>query len=188
MFQTNAGRGTQMYYINHGRTHGGFTLVELMVTITVLTILLSLGVPAFAELLASWQRDRATKAITAHLQLARIEALKSTRRVVICNSMDNIYCAPKTYQEWKDGWLLFHDLNKNNIRDDDEPLIAATQPMTGILSLKASNNINHFVFMPSGTMTSGMSTLKVAPRLGRTQNVTVSRIGRVRLSLATTEP
>lgn len=42
-----------MYYINHGRTHGGFTLVELMVTITVLTILLSLGVPAFAELLAS---------------------------------------------------------------------------------------------------------------------------------------
>lgn len=102
--------------------------------------------------------------------------------------MDNIYCAPKTYQEWKDGWLLFHDLNKNNIRDDDEPLISATQPMTGILSLKASNNINHFVLMPSGTMTSGMSTLKVVPRLGRTQNVTVSRIGRVRLSLATTEP
>lgn len=177
-----------MFNISHGRTHGGFTLVELLVTIAMLAIQLSLGVPAFAEMLASWQRDRATKAITAHLQLARTEAIKSTRRVVMCNSTDNINCAPKTNKEWKDGWLLFHDLNKNTIRDDDEPLIASTLPMTGILSLKANNSINHFVFMPSGTMASGMSTLKVVPRLGHTQNVTVSRVGRVRLSLETTEP
>jgi type IV fimbrial biogenesis protein FimT len=177
-----------MYNINHGKAWGGFTLVELMVTIALLAILLSLGIPAFTELLAGWQRDRATKAITAHLQLARTEAIKSTQRVVVCNSSDASTCSTSKDKEWKSGWIVFQDLNGNNQRDRAEAVLTSAPALQGIQSLSTNINNKRFVFMPTGIMASGMSTLEVIPQTGRTQKITVSRIGRVRLSMTTKDP
>jgi len=177
-----------MFNISRGNTHGGFTLVELLVTIAMLAILLTLGVPAFAELLASWQRDRATKAITTHLQLARTEAIKSTQRVVVCNSSDASTCSTSRDKEWKSGWIVFQDLNGNNQRDTAEAVLTSAPALQGIQSLSTNINNKRFVFMPNGIMASGMSTLEVIPQTGRTQKITVSRIGRVRLSMAEATP
>jgi prepilin-type N-terminal cleavage/methylation domain-containing protein len=62
----------------------GFTLVELMVAIMVLAILLGLAVPSFRDAslgsrLAGYAND-----MVASSQLARSEAVKRNRLVVIC--------------------------------------------------------------------------------------------------------
>ena len=165
----------------------GFTLVELLVTITVLAILIAIAVPSAAELLAGWQRNRVTKALTTHLQLARTEAIKSSRPVVLCNSTDASSCSTGTGKEWKSGWIVFQDLNGNNLRDTAEPLLTAMPSLQGIQSLTSNITTGRFVFKPNGIMASGMSTLEVKPRLGLVQKITVSRIGRVRLSMGTTD-
>ncbi|AOW12933.1 hypothetical protein LPB72_18325 [Hydrogenophaga crassostreae] len=160
----------------------GFTLVELLITMAVLAILLGLAVPTLGGMLAKWHRDSATRAIVSHLQLARAAAIKSTRRVIMCNSIDGTQCAEASQREWSSGWLVFQDDNTNKVLDADDTVIAVTGPLAGIASLRSSNGVRQFVFMPSGLMASGMSSLVVVPRTGHPMRIIINRIGRLRLS------
>ena len=55
---------------------GGFNLIEIMVSLTVLAILISLGAPSFGEWLQNQQIRAATEAIVNGMQVARGEAIK----------------------------------------------------------------------------------------------------------------
>jgi type IV fimbrial biogenesis protein FimT len=55
---------------------GGFNLIEIMVSLTVLAILISLGAPSFGEWLQNQQVRAATEAIVNGMQVARGEAIK----------------------------------------------------------------------------------------------------------------
>jgi type IV fimbrial biogenesis protein FimT len=59
----------------------GFNLIEVMVTLTVLGILISLGAPSFAEWLQNQQIRAASEAIVNGMQVARGEAIKRNLRV-----------------------------------------------------------------------------------------------------------
>ena len=65
------------------RGQDGFTLVEIMISLTVLGILIALGAPGFIEWMQS-QRVRATaESITNGLQVARGEAIRRNLPVVL---------------------------------------------------------------------------------------------------------
>jgi type IV fimbrial biogenesis protein FimT len=135
-------------------------------------------------LLATWQRDLATRSVTDHLYLARSEAIRWSHRVVMCSSQDGKTCVPSYVKDWKSGWLVFQDLNGDGQFNDGDKLVAVSQGLTGITSLRGNASVQRFVFLPTGMMASGMATLEVTPRVGVSQKITVNRIGRVRLSLA----
>lgn len=61
----------------------GFTLVEFMVAITVLSILLTLGVPAFSEFLATRRMQAAADVLYAQALFARSEAIKRNVTTVL---------------------------------------------------------------------------------------------------------
>ncbi len=54
----------------------GFTLIELMIAITVLGVLLGLGLPAFVETIQNLQVKTAAESILDGLQVARSEAVR----------------------------------------------------------------------------------------------------------------
>ena len=58
------------------RTNSGFTLVEAMVVIAVLTILLAVGVPSYQQFRDDTQLSSAAFALYTDIQLARTEAVK----------------------------------------------------------------------------------------------------------------
>jgi len=55
---------------------GGFNLIEIMVSLTVLAILIALGAPSFGEWLQNQQIRAASEAIVNGMQVARGEAIK----------------------------------------------------------------------------------------------------------------
>ena len=63
------------------RRSGGFTLIELMVTLAVLALLLMVGLPSFATWLQNTQIRTAAEGMQAGLQLARAEALRRNASV-----------------------------------------------------------------------------------------------------------
>lgn len=160
----------------------GMTLIELLVVLTVTAVLANFATPMLASLVSRWQRDSATSDLVSHLQLARSVALKSTRRVVMCNSLDGSQCAPAANKDWAGGWLLYQDNNANGLMDSGELPFASTGAKPGIQSLASSNKIRQFIFTPNGLMASGMSSLVVTPPTGASIKIIVSRTGRVRLS------
>ena len=82
----------------------GFTLVELMVTIVVLVILVSLAVPSFDSIRLSSRLNSYSTDLVAGSQLARSEAIKRNAQVRLCVSTNGTSCA--TTGQWETGWIV----------------------------------------------------------------------------------
>ena len=65
------------------RRASGFTLIELMVTISLLAILVTLAVPAFTAWIRNAQIRSAAEALQGGIRTAQAEALRRNRQVVM---------------------------------------------------------------------------------------------------------
>jgi type IV fimbrial biogenesis protein FimT len=82
----------------------GFTLVELMVTIMVLVVLVSVAVPSFDNIRLSSRLSSYSTDLVAGSQLARSEAIKRNAAVTLCASSNGTACA--TNGQWETGWIV----------------------------------------------------------------------------------
>jgi type IV fimbrial biogenesis protein FimT len=90
----------------------GFTLIELMVTIMVMAITLTLAVPSFQQAINSNRVITQANDLLASLSSARSEAVKRGFQVTVCKA--NIAANPNqcdTTVNWESGWIVFVDQN-----------------------------------------------------------------------------
>lgn len=154
--------------------------MELVVTIALLAILTTLAIPSFSEMLRQWRRDSATRELTTSLQLARSEAIKTSRQIVICPSTNGTACAAGT--EWSTGWMVFVDdgagtsANANNqVYDPNERILKMVSAQVGVATL---TGVQRLQFLPNGLMRTGANanvTFTVTPS-GATSSTMVDRI------------
>ncbi len=85
----------------------GFTLIELMVTISVAAILVFVAVPSFGAFMRNSQLSGYSNTFYIGLRLARSEALKRNAKVSICASSNGTTCSSST--DWATGWVVFTD-------------------------------------------------------------------------------
>lgn len=157
----------------------GFTLVELMVTLVLAGILILLAIPGFTSQWRGWQRDSATRTFTAHVQLARSAAIKTSRRVVMCSSSNGSACANS--HDWSAGWIVFVDSNADNVANSSETVLASRGPLAGLTSMLASGSVRRLSFMPNGLLGSNATSVSVIPLGGTsvlTNEITINRVGR----------
>lgn len=109
----------------------GFTLIELMITIVILAILISLAVPSFNSVIQGNRTLTLTDELSTAIQLARSEALKRRKNVIICRSnAASTACEDGT--DWSGGWQV-RQVSGDLIRVwDATPSAAVTGPSTGI--------------------------------------------------------
>lgn len=86
---------------------GGFTLIELLVTLAILALALVLAVPSFQGIIARNRLTAAANELVATLQIARTEAIRRNKRVVICPSTDGSSCQGT---DWRRA-VVFVDAN-----------------------------------------------------------------------------
>ena len=79
----------------------GFTLIELMVTVSILATVLAIGVPSFRSLIENNRIRSVTNDLVAALQFARSEAVKRGIPVTLCSSSDQASCSGA----WINGWV-----------------------------------------------------------------------------------
>lgn len=82
----------------------GFTLIELMVTIAVMAILLSIAAPSFNNALLGNRLGTQANNLVASSLAARSEAIKRNAAVTVCASADGATCA--TTGGWEQGWIV----------------------------------------------------------------------------------
>lgn len=83
--------------MNRIRTLRGFTMVEMLIVIAVLSVVLTIGIPRLTEVMDSTRAKRAADTISAFLINAKSEAIKrnTTVRVVFTTTADS-WCAGMT--------------------------------------------------------------------------------------------
>lgn len=109
--------------------NAGATLAELLVAVAVVALVLGLGVPALRGLLLDARLAAAVNALVHSVHLARQEAQRDLRDVVVCRSTDGRGCAPPG--DWSSGWIVFvnRDGDEPPVVDAPEPVLHATGPV-----------------------------------------------------------
>jgi type IV fimbrial biogenesis protein FimT len=169
----------------------GFTLVELLVTIAIAAIVVTLAVPGMATMARNAQLSGNANQLVTALNLARSEAVKRGQRVVV----------RKTGTNWEDGWQVFVDItspNSNTFSDDaDATLCEAAEDCVlrvyGALpagyTLRGHANFADFIrYDPSGRSSSDGSFALCnnpvgdnAPQANTARLILVNAVGRVRV-------
>ena len=161
------------------RRHSGFTLVELMVTLSVLGVLTAIATPSMAGLLRQWSLNASAETFAGDLRLARSTATRLSRPVTLCPHGSQNDCANTT---WAAGWMAFVDLDNDRQLDADETVIVRRGAQAGIALMSANgNSADGFQFRSNGTLSSGASTMTLAAGPGSEdeRKIQVSMIGRV---------
>lgn len=134
----------------------GYSLIELLVVLTLASILVSLAVPAMTGMLNTQRSTSLGNSFLADLNLARNEAIKRNARAVMCKSADGLSCSASG--GWEQGWILFHDVNNNAVLDINEQVIQQQGAVSQGLSLTGNAQVVNYVsYSPSGSakLTSG---------------------------------
>ena len=99
------------------KRQSGFTLMELMVTMVIAVILLTVVVPGFRDVLQNNRATAMANDFVSAVNFARSEAVKRVRQVRI--SAVNPATATN---EWGPGWRIWADANDNDAFDAGEEL------------------------------------------------------------------
>lgn len=85
----------------------GFTLIEMMVAISIVAILASIAIPSFSDIMLTNKLRSYANDLVAGAHLARGEAIKSNAVVVLCASSNGTSCSG----DWKNGWIVLSASN-----------------------------------------------------------------------------
>ena len=106
--------------------HRGFTLIEMLVTITVLAIVLGIGLPGLRDFILNNRQVSTVNEMVGSLQYARTEAIARNRNVTVCPSADGADCAGS---DWSVGWIVFNDDDADGVMDGgDEVVLRRVEP------------------------------------------------------------
>jgi len=153
----------------------GFSLIELMVTLSVLAIILSLAVPGFNNFIQSVRAGSQGDSLTGALRLARSEAIKRGQNVGIA-AADGI--------TWHGGWNVWVDEDADRVLDSNETLIKTYPAFSGGNTVVATVTALGFDArgLQVGVTAGGSVSLQLrvgADYCSLERDITVNHLGRV---------
>lgn len=132
------------------KKHSGFTLIELMVTLAVAAILLTVGIPSFRDFIMNNRLSSQANEFAAAVNLARSAAISKQR---------NAYITSKSGTNWATGWYVWvDDPNTGTLNSmDANEVLREAQPFTATTTFTSAGK-TQFRYSPSG-LVDGPGTL-----------------------------
>jgi type IV fimbrial biogenesis protein FimT len=187
------------------RRNRGFTLMELMVVLTIAAIIVGLGAPNFNRFRLNSRLTNSANDVLASLIAARTDAIKTQVTVSICASANPSDPAATCTNGSNVGWVAFRDVDGNCLRSAaSEPIVSSgtfdntfsSQPLfikvngncvsfasTGFTRTAAGVAMtDHFLMCDNR----GIAALPDAGMLSAGRGIVVDRTGRSRITRAVT--
>ena len=156
---------------------GGFTLIELMITIALGAIVMGIGVPSFQNLVVKNRIQTQASEIRSSLAMARVEAIRRGLRVRVCPGQNG--CDGSA--NWHGGWNSFVDRDNDNNIDHNETQLEVHTRLDGGSTLTGAN---HVIFKSDGTAVE-QRTLNLCTAEGdaspHRRRIHVNPVGRVKV-------
>jgi len=159
----------------------GFTLLDLLITLTVMSILVGIAIPSFSSQIKHSRVETATLGLVEAMELARTQAVSA-----------NIRTTMRKTDKWEDGWAVFVDNDNDGQLDPDEHLLQRHEKLVGV-KISANTPIKTFVsYVGSGESRNAngtnngafqAGTFTICPTTkGEGYQLIIARGGRVRSS------
>lgn len=188
----------------HHASAKGFTLIELMVTVSLVVILMAVAVPSLTTFQRNAQLTSFSNTMLASINAARGEAMKRGQFSVV---------VPSDGSNWSSGWIVFVDVAVagatpfNGVYDSASDITILTQPAPpSYLTITASSGSTaaasppYIMFDASGyskTKAGGFGALTFevkrndatgADALTQTRRIKIASTGRVRVCTPVSSP
>lgn len=167
---------------NAGPRNTGFTLVELIMVLAVLSILVTIGIPSFMHATASNKVTTASNGMLTNLNLAKSNAIKTGKNVILCKSSNGTSCDSSL--NWNQGWIIYSDNDGNGDADRDpdsgDNIISVQSAMDS--SLNFTFVTGDFVrFTPSGrSNVAGRFCFENSHTASNSRAIVINQAGRFR--------
>jgi type IV fimbrial biogenesis protein FimT len=167
--------------MRHGQSNDGLTLVELLVTVALAALLVTLAAPSFQGLITKMQRSTVISGISEALFYARGEAVRRGAFVSICALSSVSECATSAAPDWNLGWLIFSDGDGDGVLEAGDELLRVAVSEHRQYSLKGAGAIaQSLTFKPDGAPMAFGSLAYCDPYDSKTLEITF--VGRVKYS------
>ena len=117
------------------KKNSGFTLLELMVTMTLISLVMAIGIPSMRDFIKNDRLVTQINTMVGHLAYARSEAVTRHLPVIICASSNLTSCSSNN---WAEGWILFVDTDSNSDFSAGEDMLRQQQPLSGGVTFTSS--------------------------------------------------
>lgn len=154
----------------------GFSLVEMMVTISILGILSAIAIPSFSEIILSTKLRSYANSLVGNAFLARGEAIKHNTPVTLCVSVNGTSCATGG---WEQGWIVLSGTT----------VVQRQQAAALGYKITESAGLNSVTFQPTGigATQATLTICRATPKAGNQERiVAISATGRPSVSKTTT--
>ena len=150
------------------RRGAGFTLTELIITVTIAGLLAAMAAPAIGTLVSNQRISGQANDLLADLNLARSEGIRRGAAVVICKtanpSATSPTCNTTDANEWTSGRLIFADADGDNQLDAGEEVLRVRQALEGTTNRllgdgAATGSANRIVYQANGVAGSAAGTV-----------------------------
>lgn len=159
----------------------GFTLVELLICLTIAALLFAAALPATQDWVSSHQRRTAAHDLLAFFAYSRQQAIQHGNIITVCPLDDTGACG----RDWNTEISMFTDpFNSRKLAQEQRPLRILPPPKYGSLRVRSLSS-SYFQYRPDGRMHSNLGNVTWCPDSGDRQkaaHLIISRGGRIRLS------
>lgn len=177
-----------MNRIGVGQGSPGFTLLEMLAVLSVLSVVLLLAEPSLQQLLHTTRARLDAGRILTALNFARAESVSRGVPVSVCPRGESAELACGS--DYRQGWLVFSDLSRDGeyAEDAGDQLLrefAPVQPRYRVLDRDGAAAVaTVLTYLPSGVSRRNLTFLVCAPPGVSVAGwqVVLSRVGRARLA------
>ena len=159
----------------------GFTLIEMLLTLAIVAILVSMAIPRYEQFVAQQDVNRVTQQMRDHLQLARTHAQTHQTTVQLCpvrvSDLNDHHPECVNDDTWA-AWVVV----ESNTQAGNRSVIARSEALTSSVTVSKTNQVPKFSgrgalanFAANGTITvSSVSFPTIS------EQITIAPNGRVR--------
>lgn len=156
----------------------GFTLGELLVTTTLISIVTVIGVPSMSDFIKNDRLVTQINTLVGHLSLARSQAVTLAQPVSICASSDLATCSSN---DWASGWIIYVDADASGDFSVGDEVLRAHEALPGDSTLSSTAG-SAITFDPRGFAPGSAGSFSLCDERGveYLKSITISMTGRVR--------
>ena len=142
----------------------GLTLVELLVTLSLVILLVTLSAPGLSELMQKQQAKATVMQLRKAITMAKTQAITNNTFTTLCRSADGIACNGK----WEQGVLMFLDTDGDGKLDKEHTKIAYLRfpKFYGQIYWRAFQNRQYLQLIPSGATRYHNGSFTICPQDG----------------------
>ncbi len=158
-----------------------FTIIELMITLSVAAILMAIAAPSFVNIINNNRLTTQINKLQAFLSTARSEAIKRGGSVTVCRSNnDQSGCG----DNWSNGWLLFVDNDGDGAFEAGDEILRVHEALSGNNTLTNNNSNTRITYSANGLASGFGSTFSLCDERGTTsaKGLVISMTGRATTS------